>query len=55
MTTTLAAQKAPEVGECAAELSIVGRSVAADGVVTLTLADPNGSSLPRWQPARIST
>lgn len=32
------------------ELVVTGRSVAAEGVVVLTLADPDGASLPAWTP-----
>lgn len=36
--------------EVEVDLEVRRREVAADGVVTLTLADPNGADLPEWTP-----
>lgn len=41
--------------EKALELRIAGKATAADGVVTLTLARPDGGRLPDWRRARTST
>ena len=36
-------------------LRVAGRTEGAEGVVVLELADPTGTDLPAWTPARTST
>ncbi|WP_185063025.1 2Fe-2S iron-sulfur cluster-binding protein [Pseudonocardia eucalypti] len=47
---SLATARKPTYREVEADLEVRRRDVAADGVVTLTLAHPDGSDLPEWTP-----
>jgi ferredoxin-NADP reductase len=40
----------PAFREVELDLEVIGRAESADGVVTLTLADPSGADLPEWTP-----
>lgn len=47
---SLATARKPAYREVEADLEVRRRDVAADGVLTLTLAHPDGSDLPEWTP-----
>jgi ferredoxin-NADP reductase len=48
--TNLATARKPAYREVEADLEVRRRETVADGVVTLTLAHPDGSDLPEWTP-----
>lgn len=50
MTATETARARPAYREVEIDVEVRRREVAADGVVTLTLADPDGADLPDWAP-----
>jgi ferredoxin-NADP reductase len=50
VTTTETARARPAYREVEVDAEVRRREVAADGVVTLTLADPSGADLPDWAP-----
>jgi ferredoxin-NADP reductase len=50
VTTTETARGRPAYREVEVDLEVRRRETCADGVVTLTLADPTGADLPEWTP-----
>lgn len=48
--TTVQTRARPAYREVEADLAVRRRETSADGVVTITLADPSGADLPEWAP-----